>query len=128
MSAPGTGWEKPFYYAWKDGRLAFASGVEGSGLAVGAITVNPALAYAYLDGGRLDYTDETFVEQVRQLEPAHYLLIKDGRLVKGQYWAFQSTGNRRLMNRMPPCGEGFGSCCRMPCGSGCAVMWRWEAV
>ncbi|MFO0730922.1 MAG: asparagine synthase (glutamine-hydrolyzing) [Nitrospiraceae bacterium] len=79
--------EKPFYYAWKDGRLAFASELKAVLPAVGAITVNQPLAYAYLDGGRLDYTDETFVEQVRQLEPAHYLLIKDGRLVKGQYWS-----------------------------------------
>jgi asparagine synthase (glutamine-hydrolysing) len=84
--------EKPFYYSWERGRLAFASELKGLLPALTARTVNQRLAYAYLDGGRLDFSRDTFLEQVQQLEPAHYLILDNGQLAQGRYW--QLAGKR----------------------------------
>ena len=78
--------EKPLYYVWDGQCFGFASELKGLLPLVPNPVANQPVVYAYLDGGRLDFNDQTFVEQIRQLEPAHYLSIHEGRLQKRQYW------------------------------------------
>jgi asparagine synthase (glutamine-hydrolysing) len=78
--------EKPLYYAWDGITFTFASELKALLPVMGQPTPNQRLIHAYLDGARLDFSQETFIEQTRQLEPGHYLLVKDGTLHHERYW------------------------------------------
>ncbi|HXF93554.1 MAG TPA: asparagine synthase (glutamine-hydrolyzing), partial [Nitrospiraceae bacterium] len=78
--------EKPFYYVWDGARFAFASEIKGLLPFLGQPRPNHRAVYAYLDGGSLDYADSTFFEDVRQLPPAHYLVVGEGKLTTHRYW------------------------------------------
>jgi asparagine synthase (glutamine-hydrolysing) len=95
--------EKPFYYSWERGRLAFASELKGLLPVLRNRTVNQRLAYAYLDGGRLDFSADTFLEEAQQLEPAHYLVFTDGKVTKGRYWQLTDSGRETLPDRDSVC-------------------------
>ena len=90
--------EKPFYYFWDGQCFGFASELKGLLPLVPNPVANQRVAYAYLDGGRLDFDDQTFVEQIRQLEPAHYLIIHDRKLKKRRYWDFSTVPSDESMS------------------------------
>lgn len=78
---------KPFYYYFDFRRFLFASEIK-SIIEDKTIEKRPNnwiicdyLVYAYLD-----HTEETFFDGIKQLLPAHYLVIKDGRLSIKRYW------------------------------------------
>ncbi len=92
--------EKPFYYVWDGARFAFASEIKGLLPFIGRPQPNHHAVYAYLDGGYLDYADSTFFEDVRQLLPAHYLVVEGGRLATHRYWRLpESDGAPRSTQR-----------------------------
>lgn len=78
---------KPFYYYFDFRRFLFASEIK-SIIEDKTIEKKPNnriicdyLVYAYLD-----HTEETFFDGIKQLLPAHYLVIKDGKLSIKRYW------------------------------------------
>lgn len=78
--------EKPLYYIWDGTTFAFASELKALLQVIERPTPNQRVIYAYLDGARLEFSHETFLEQTHQLQPAHYLLVRDGTLRQEQYW------------------------------------------
>lgn len=78
---------KPFYYTWQDRRFAFASEIKAVlALMTRSPSANPALIYDFLVNGWTDHTQETFFQDVSQLTPGHYLLLKNGQLTSRCYW------------------------------------------
>jgi len=78
--------EKPFYYHWDGERFLFASEIKGL-LAAGLHPrPNQGAVFAYLDGAFLDYSEETFFENIHQLSPAHWLSLEGEALTVGRYW------------------------------------------
>ncbi len=88
--------EKPFYYVWDGMRFAFASEIKGLLPFIGRPKPNHRAVYAFLDGAYLDYAESTFFEDVRQLPPAHYLIVGEGQLTTHRYWRLpESDGTPR---------------------------------
>lgn len=78
--------EKPLHYVWDGTTFAFASELKALLQVVERRTPNQQVIHAYLDGARLDFSHETFFDELYQLQPAHYLLIKDGAVKQERYW------------------------------------------
>jgi len=78
---------KPFYYYFDAKMFAFASEIkallENKGIEK---RPNNQIICDYLVYGYLDHTEETFFARIKQLPPAHYLVIKDGKLSRKRYW------------------------------------------
>ncbi len=89
---------KPLYYRLDGRRLAFASELK-------AFRADPSFAPRaslvavrdYLDHAALDHTEETFLEGVRRLPPAHNLSFSEDGLQLDRYW--------RLEHRKRPAGD-----------------------
>jgi asparagine synthase (glutamine-hydrolysing) len=81
---------KPFYYRLAGDRLAFASELKAFRHdPETALRPNLAVVRDYLELARIDHTDETFFEGIRQLPPAHSLVF-DGRGFRiERYWELQ---------------------------------------
>ncbi len=78
---------KPFYYYLDAKMFAFASEIKAllENKRIGEKTNNQIIC-DYLVYGYLDHTPETFFDGIRQLPPAHYLVIKDGTVSIKRYW------------------------------------------
>ncbi|HEX2056499.1 MAG TPA: asparagine synthase (glutamine-hydrolyzing), partial [Nitrospiraceae bacterium] len=83
--------EKPFYYVWDGTTFAFASEIKALLQVVERRHANHKMIYAYLDGARLDFSRETFFEELCQIQPAHYLLIKDATIRQERYWELPAS-------------------------------------
>jgi asparagine synthase (glutamine-hydrolysing) len=68
---------KPLYYFKNAERLTFASEIKAL-LVHSSIPrrANPHRLYEYLHSGLTDYGDETLFEDIQQIPPAHYLIIR----------------------------------------------------
>ncbi|MDD1677131.1 MAG: asparagine synthase (glutamine-hydrolyzing) [Methanomicrobiales archaeon] len=82
---------KPFYYTQAGEAFLFASEIKAL-LAhpdVGG-RPNERMLFAFLAFGVMDHTGETMFDGVRQIPPAHYMLIgKDGPGTPERYWDFR---------------------------------------
>lgn len=80
---------KPLYYHWdaKKGKLIFASEIK-SILAFFNRRPKPnnKIIYQYLAFGLLDYSDETFFEDIKQLPPAHFATLLGKKFEIERYW------------------------------------------
>ncbi len=79
---------KPFYYAVADGSFLFASEIKAlrAHPAVGR-QPNEAMLLAFLAWGLADHTDETMFDGVRQLPPAHYMIVTHTGIEEcEEYW------------------------------------------
>jgi asparagine synthase (glutamine-hydrolysing) len=82
---------KPLFYTEDAGQFVFASEIKPV-LEAGRITrrVNPQRLYEYLLTGLTDHTDETLFAGVKQIPPAHYLILpldgSQGRATPRRYW------------------------------------------
>lgn len=78
---------KPFYYHSNDSRFLFGSEIK---TLLGHSDVpripNAAVIYDYLAYGVLDHTEETFYQNIKQLLPAHYLILEGGTISIQRYW------------------------------------------
>lgn len=78
---------KPFYYHFNNRRFLFGSEIKTllghSGI---PRTPNEEVIYDYLAYGILDHTEETFYQGVKQLLPAHYLILEGGAISIQRYW------------------------------------------
>ena len=78
---------KPFYYHTNTERFIFASEIK-------ALLADPATPrrpnddrlYDYLVYGYLDHTAETMFADIRQLPPAHRLVVRQGQITIQRYW------------------------------------------
>ena len=80
--------EKPFYYHCSPGHFCFASEIKALVLdpALGRDVDEVALA-RYLVDARVDGDERTFLRHVRQLRPAHLLVVEsNGTLSERPYW------------------------------------------
>ncbi len=89
--------EKPLYYHWDGARFAFASEIKAVLPACDRQSANDRAVFEYLDEAVLDAGDHTFFEHVRQLPPAHSLIVEHGTLRVIRYWG--------LPEGEPPPGE-----------------------
>lgn len=79
---------KPFYYVWDGKTFAFASEIKAL-LHMPDIIRRPnePIIYDYLRYGRLDHSEETFFAGIKQLPPAHFLLLRPTRQFSlRRYW------------------------------------------
>jgi len=85
---------KPLYYFFDRERFVFASEIKAL-LTYSKIKRKPnnAIVYDYLAYSLIDHTDETFFDGVRQLPPAHYLILEGANLRIDRYWDLD-PGNR----------------------------------
>jgi len=82
---------KPFYYVWDGNRFAFASEIKGL-LAAGVRPVPDQRAvFEYLENACLDHADGTFFKDIRQLPPAHVLIVETDVTVR-RYWDLPAAG------------------------------------
>jgi asparagine synthase (glutamine-hydrolysing) len=82
---------KPLYYHWNGKHFAFASEIKAL-LAHPEVprTLNNQAILDYLLSGSADHLPgQTFFAEIRQLLPAHYLIVKDGSLQMRCYWDIQ---------------------------------------
>lgn len=80
---------KPFYYANDKGSFIFASEIKAILKEPGIPRrVNKKLVLDFLAGQLCAHPDESFFENVYQLEPAHYMIVSaaDGSIKKQRYW------------------------------------------
>jgi asparagine synthase (glutamine-hydrolysing) len=84
---------KPFYYYWNGKQFMFASEIKAL-LANRQVprTLNDQVILDYLLSGSMDHLPgQTFLAEIQQLLPAHYLILKDGALRAYQYWQLQPS-------------------------------------
>ncbi|HOW17996.1 MAG TPA: asparagine synthase (glutamine-hydrolyzing), partial [Phycisphaerae bacterium] len=86
---------KPLYYVVNKGRFAFASELKVLlEFADRPRRINPERLYQYLRYGYTDHGGETFLKDVRQVPPAHYLQIRLDKLDDAEpvrYWDVDPT-------------------------------------
>jgi asparagine synthase (glutamine-hydrolysing) len=81
---------KPFYYAHKGGRFAFASEPKAFRADPETpLSANLAVLLDYLDQAYLDHTEETFFEGIVKLPPGHSLTFDGGGLRIRRYWRLE---------------------------------------
>jgi asparagine synthase (glutamine-hydrolysing) len=83
--------EKPFYYHYLPGKyFSFASEMKALFASGTRKIINNRLLFNYLTNGNLYNPfdkSETFYEGIKQLEPAHYLVVKNNSIVSHKrYW------------------------------------------
>ena len=84
---------KPLYYAFRDGKLYFASEIKALLKAVRP-EPNEAQVYRYLVHRAHDHDEETFFAGIRRLMPGTYLTWQRGAVTVRRYW--QPDLSRRL--------------------------------
>ena len=93
--------EKPFYYHVNDSYFAFASEMKALFELTISKKVSQKKIYNYILYGILeDPLDKsaTFYEAVKQLEPAHYMIVTpDKRLIRKRYWDLEQ-GNPLMLS------------------------------
>jgi asparagine synthase (glutamine-hydrolysing) len=80
---------KPFYYIYNSKQFVFASEIKS--LLKTGIQRKPdeSLIFDYLAFGIQDHTEFTFFDGIKQLKPAHYLLIEEGSIKSAKYWGIE---------------------------------------
>lgn len=84
---------KPLYYQVNNNQLVFASEMKGM-LASGLVekNINNKAVYQYLANGYIMQPD-TIIEDVNMLEPASYLVWKNGQYTKKHFWQITDKPN-----------------------------------
>jgi asparagine synthase (glutamine-hydrolysing) len=80
---------KPLYYSFHSDKFYFASEVKA--IRAAGVTTSPCLPYLayFLQSGIMSDGDESFYTDVKQLLPAHSLVIDgQGHLSQSRYWAY----------------------------------------
>jgi len=78
---------KPFYYYFDSKIFLFSSEIKQLLLHPQVRSQpNRQIIFDYLYNGKIDHSEQTFFENIYKLEPAHYLVIKDGNFKISRYW------------------------------------------
>jgi len=78
---------KPFYYYFDNSVFAFSS--ELRPLLLFKKEPDEKAIYEYLTAELADYSEQTFFKDIKQLEPASYIFLKDNKLEKGKYYGIK---------------------------------------
>lgn len=92
--------EKPFYYSYTNGDLYFCSEMKGLWAAGIRKELDPQMAEHYMLSGRVTRNENTstFYKGIKQLEAAHYMIIKEGKQpVISRYYEI-NISNRETLN------------------------------
>ncbi|GAM97949.1 asparagine synthetase [alpha proteobacterium U9-1i] len=81
---------KPLYYAIVGGALYFASEIKALTPFLPSLDVNPRALAEYLTF-QFTLSGDTLLKGVRQLPPAHTLVIENGRVAERRYWDVHYT-------------------------------------
>lgn len=82
---------KPFYYYKDNNRFIFASEIKALLEMNIERKANDQIVYDYLSSGLLDHTDDTFFHGIKQLRPAHYMLISEDGLQIKRWWDIEDN-------------------------------------
>ena len=86
---------KPFYYAERDGALAFASRPSAlTTLFDGSLEMDPEALRVYMELGYVP-APLSFHRHMRKLPPAHYLLVDERGVRRIRYWDFRCVAPER---------------------------------
>lgn len=91
---------KPFYYLFDNAEFVFASEIKAF-LSIPGIKKIPNndLIYDYLSANLLDHTADTFFNGIKQIPPAHYLILHDGQIKLHRYWDInQNNSSINILN------------------------------
>ncbi len=81
---------KPLYYAYIYGTLYFASEIKFIKSFVNyGFKINKNSVKAYIESCLINYSEETFWENIYELEPGHYLTYQESNIKIKKYWAFE---------------------------------------
>lgn len=87
---------KPFYYYQTADCFAFASEIKALLCLNFERTLNPQIVYDYLAHGFLDHSDNTFFHNIKQLSPAHFLILSDQKTHLTRWWDIEDRTLRGL--------------------------------
>lgn len=79
---------KPFFYCLNEDRFIFSSEAKGIVSITGTDTADRAKVFNYLAYGYRLNDGSSFFHNIRELLPAHNLLVKEGRVMTERYWNF----------------------------------------
>lgn len=78
---------KPFYYYFQNNKFLFASEIKALLVDNGIKKIpNDRVVYDYLVYGLHDNTEETFFENIKQLLPAHFMIVDESGVRSQKYW------------------------------------------
>ena len=87
--------EKPLYYAFIDGAFCFASEIKALFVIGASRATNPDRIYKYLESNVFideEDTSTTFYSQIRQLDAADYMVVKDAAIRSvTKYWTLDKV-------------------------------------
>lgn len=80
---------KPLYYSLINGVVYFSSEIKFiNAILDDKLSLNEESVKAYLDRCLLNYSPDTFWREVKELEPAHCLIVKNKTVTIKKYWDF----------------------------------------
>jgi asparagine synthase (glutamine-hydrolysing) len=82
---------KPFYYYVDKDRFVFASEIKAFLEVDIERNANEQIVYDYLSQGLIDHTDDTFFYGIKQLSPAHYLVLSEGKVDIRRWWDIEDN-------------------------------------
>ena len=94
--------KKPLYYSVRNGRLVFSSEMASLleypeiGRDVDAVALDNYFCFGYVPAPL------TIFNEVKQLEPGHFLVCKAGRIEVGRYWRLNPKPPAEDPSRKPP--------------------------
>lgn len=80
---------KPFYYRCDGRRFVFASELKAFRAAGQPLAADESRVREYLEHGLIDHTARTFFRGIRQLPPAHVLVLAESGLHLEPYWSLE---------------------------------------
>lgn len=86
---------KPLYYAIYDDSLYFASETKFIRDFID-VSLNKNVAKNYLENCYLDFSEETFFNEVNELSPGSYLLYQKNNFIKKTYWKYKPKINKNI--------------------------------
>lgn len=80
---------KPLYYHISNRTIYFASEIKVIKKLIGKTTIDKGVAKRFIDYGTLNKDENTFLNEIKELKPAHFLIFGRNTTIKyEQYWNF----------------------------------------
>jgi len=81
---------KPLYYSYKEGVFCFGSEIKFIRAIIPSLNnVDELIVYDYLKKSHLNSSEKTFFKGIKELEPAHILILEKDRIDIKKYWNFK---------------------------------------
>ena len=83
---------RPLFYTVNDGRLIFGSEIKTILAVPGVERAIDPIGFEQVFTFWSTITPNTVFEGIKELPPAHYMLVKDGEITQQRYWSLNFTG------------------------------------